>query len=56
MWHLHDLLAIAAAMAVILVMLRYGDFLDPESLLRRTLTASSRLLAKIRRKDLPPRG
>jgi len=55
MWHLHDLLAIAAAMAVILVMLIYGNLLDPSSLLWRTLSAPTRVIGKARRGESRPR-
>jgi hypothetical protein len=54
MWHLHDLLAIVAAFAVILVVLTYGDLLDSRSLLWRTLSAPTRVIGKVRRRE-PPR-
>ena len=55
MWHLHDLLAIAAAFAVILVILTYGDLLDSRSLLWRTLSAPTRVIVKVRRGEPRPR-
>ena len=54
MWHLHDLVGIAVALAVILVMLIYGNLLDPNSVLWRTLTAPARVFAKDRWRE-PPR-
>jgi hypothetical protein len=46
MWHVDDVLAIAVALVVILVILSYGDLLGNNSLLRRTILAPVRALRR----------
>ena len=55
MLHLQDLLGIAVALAVILVMLLPGNLLGSDSLFRRTLTAPGRVIGKALRTEPPAR-
>ena len=55
MLHLHDLLGIAVALAVILAMLRYGNMVNNRSLLWRVLTAPVWVGNKMRRREPPSR-
>ena len=55
MLHLHDLLGIAAALAVILAMLRYGNMVNSRSLLWRLLMAPVWVGNKIRWREPPSR-
>jgi hypothetical protein len=52
MLHLHDLLEIAAALAVVLAMLRYGNIVGTKSLLWRVLVAPAWVGKKMRFKEL----
>jgi hypothetical protein len=52
MLHLHDLLEIAAALAVILAMLRYGNIVHTRSPLWRVLTAPAWVGKKMHLREL----
>lgn len=52
MWHLHDLLATTVALAVILMVLIYGDFFDRESPAWKMLTVSIRVIGRARGRGL----
>lgn len=57
MLHLHDLLGIAAALAIIFATLRYGNIVDTSSPLWRVLKAPAWVGNKMRFKELvrPPK-
>ena len=55
MLHLHDLLGVAVALAVILAILRYGGIVDIRSRLWRALTAPVRVGGRVRRIEPPSR-